>query len=440
MGTIFKDNTETHTLQVGQVMTVTANASSSALIFRMRTPTDAYPGSVVINAGESSAIGPYNRQATLDVSCLSGSVDAVVSTQNSTFDDANAAVVNDNAGSGTFTTVANQAAMLALSTAVAGDEVYRTDLGTVWKLRVAPASTLGNWVQLAAGGGIAASSGSDITLATVGAYGVATYTSGAQWVVNYDGSGVPLSEYLAGDASLISNLTSAGGGIYYVSSGLKHVSGLLQMTLAQRTTWTALTPTIAVGYELFITNAGSVTDAAGAVTVPGARCYWAGTTLQWLWTTPVRYAAYQTGTTVNFASGALGISRQIDIAGGIIGPYDQVFLGTSWSLTGAAGVRRIQMNIGSQLLYDNASIAAVSVQSLGILKTLNGVGVNSQIVSGATTQPYDGPGLVAAAISTVAVDTSVTTAVTAKATLVSGDTATCRFLIATVSSTSGVWG
>lgn len=50
--------------------------------------------------------------------------------------------------------VANEAAMVALSAAVAGDECYRTDTATVYKLRVAPYSSAANWTSLGGGSGV----------------------------------------------------------------------------------------------------------------------------------------------------------------------------------------------------------------------------------------------------------------------------------------------
>jgi hypothetical protein len=54
-------------------------------------------------------------------------------------------------GSGGYlNTVADEAAMVALTAAVAGSEVYRTDTSSYWKLREAPYSTAGNWDELGA--------------------------------------------------------------------------------------------------------------------------------------------------------------------------------------------------------------------------------------------------------------------------------------------------
>ena len=79
-------------------------------------------------------------------------------------------------GTGFFDTVADEAAMIALSSATAGSEVYRTDTSTFWKLRVDPYSSAANWIDLgnaASGSGfyelatdaaiIAAASGASLT-------------------------------------------------------------------------------------------------------------------------------------------------------------------------------------------------------------------------------------------------------------------------------------
>lgn len=47
-------------------------------------------------------------------------------------------------------TVADEDAMIALSAAVAGDEVYRSDTSSYWKLRETPYSTVANWDEIGA--------------------------------------------------------------------------------------------------------------------------------------------------------------------------------------------------------------------------------------------------------------------------------------------------
>ncbi len=294
-----------------------------------------------------------------------------------------------------------------------------------------------------AGGG--GGGGSDLTAATLGAYGIATYTAGAQWVIYYDGSGIPLYEYLNGDpgSTLRSNLTDVGSGVYVISSGLKHVSGALVMTLAQRTTWTAIVGvTIDLGFKVFVSDVGSIIDASGTTVTPGAECVWAGSTLGWLWTTPVRYCAFQTGTSITNASGALATSREFNIAGNVIGPYDQVFMSASINMTGTAGSRHLQMNIGGVSLYNATALGASATQSLTVIKTLNGIGVNSQQHGGANSSAlsttYDTQGNLPAALATSSIDTSVTVNANLKATVASGDTAVCRLMSVHVTSNSGI--
>ncbi len=62
-------------------------------------------------------------------------------------------------------TVADEDAMIALSAAVAGDECYRTDTATIWKLRVAPYSSAANWLNIGSGSGGIATLASDAAIA-----------------------------------------------------------------------------------------------------------------------------------------------------------------------------------------------------------------------------------------------------------------------------------
>lgn len=80
--------------------------------------------------------------------------------------------------------------MIALSSANAGDEVYRTDTGTIWKLRVNPYSSAANWLNIGSGsGGIAtlasdaaiASAASGATLAGTPCQYMATDTGNLYW-------------------------------------------------------------------------------------------------------------------------------------------------------------------------------------------------------------------------------------------------------------------
>jgi hypothetical protein len=176
------------------------------------------------------------------------------------------------------------------------------------------------------GGGFGGGGGSDQTAATLDAYGIATYTAGAQWVITRDGSGVPLYEALKDDpgSTLRSILTDVGGGIYVVSSGLKHVSGALCMTLAQRNTWTAIAGvTIDLGFKIFVTDVGLIRSTAGVDYVPGAEQVWAGSTVQWLWTSPVVYKHCQDGTVIP-PSTASTSSKSMTIPAGVAGPYSNV--------------------------------------------------------------------------------------------------------------------
>lgn len=87
-------------------------------------------------------------------------------------------------------TVADEAAMLALSTATAGSEVYRSDTGTIWKLRLEPYGSAANWLNIGSGSGGISTLASDaaITSAAGGAslsgtpcYTMATDTGNVYW-------------------------------------------------------------------------------------------------------------------------------------------------------------------------------------------------------------------------------------------------------------------
>lgn len=102
----------------------------------------------------------------------------------------NSSVSGGDGGSDYLYTVADEAEMIALSSANAGDEVYRTDTGTIWKLRVNPYSSAANWLNIGSGsGGIAtlatdaaiASAASGATLAGTPCNYMATDTGNLYW-------------------------------------------------------------------------------------------------------------------------------------------------------------------------------------------------------------------------------------------------------------------
>lgn len=86
-------------------------------------------------------------------------------------------------------TVADEAAMIALTTAIAGDECYRTDTATVWKLRVAPYSSAANWLNLGTGSSVGelasdaaiAAAAAGATLSGTPCYYMATDTGNVYW-------------------------------------------------------------------------------------------------------------------------------------------------------------------------------------------------------------------------------------------------------------------
>ncbi|MEO7103866.1 MAG: hypothetical protein ABI119_11045, partial [Gemmatimonadaceae bacterium] len=103
-------------------------------------------------------------------------------------------------------TVASQAAMLALSTAVAGDLAVRSDISDTFILSATPASTLGNWVQLLSPGGTVSS--------VYGRTGAVTATAGD--VAYSDLSGIPTD--FAG-FGLLTELHTAGDARWLALTG-----------------------------------------------------------------------------------------------------------------------------------------------------------------------------------------------------------------------------
>jgi hypothetical protein len=59
-----------------------------------------------------------------------------------------------NIGANDYGTVANEAAMVALSAATPGSTCYRSDTTSIWMLKVAPYSSAGNWHNLSAATGV----------------------------------------------------------------------------------------------------------------------------------------------------------------------------------------------------------------------------------------------------------------------------------------------
>lgn len=301
--------------------------------------------------------------------------------------------------------------------------------------------------SMGTGSGAGASSGSDMTDATVSSDGILTYTAGGvPWVVTYSG-GVPVREALAQAPTLGADLVDAGGGNYIVdpadTDAVYFQNGALRMTLAQRNTWLAANggnPTIGRGFKIFVTDVGSIIDAAGNATVPGAHAVYVNSTYGFQWQSGVQYAAYQAGTTINAAAGALAISRQLDIAATVVGPYDQLLLGVWYQFPvtgGATKSVRVQVNSSTVYLLDMSGIALGATQYTAG-RTINGVGPSSQI----TTNPAAGYDASAAlgALVTGSIDLSAALAITARATVTGSDTAVCRLMTVMVQRQSGIFG
>jgi hypothetical protein len=143
------------------------------------------------------------------------------------------------------------------------------------------------------GGYLGSGNGSDLTAMTLSGSDITHYTAGAKFVITRDGDNIPTSIDIDGGSTGISSvLTRVGSTNYFVvSSGAKFVGGALAMTLAQMRALEAVvvatSTTLESGFRVFVTNVGSMTDAAGNTTVPGATARWAGGLF--LWVEPVIY-------------------------------------------------------------------------------------------------------------------------------------------------------
>lgn len=136
-------------------------------------------------------------------------------------------------------TVADEAAMIALSTAAAGDECYRTDTGTFWKLRVAPYSSAANWTNLGtvivgAGGGDDVTAWGGFTGGVSGTMPTTVTVNGVTQTIAYVAGTNNVESYtipLTGAADIVTLIGYDNG--YTEASGDIIKGNALEMTAAQ---------------------------------------------------------------------------------------------------------------------------------------------------------------------------------------------------------------
>jgi hypothetical protein len=282
-----------------------------------------------------------------------------------------------NADNGLVATPAQVAALAAAGTPVPAGTLLRSSATSVV---YGQSDGLGGYAGLGgSGGGSTTTGSSDLTAApTVGAYGLTNYTAGADYVITYDGVGVPLTRYLAGDVTLKADLVSGGSGFYFVNGGIKELSGALVMTLAQRNTWLALGPTIAVGFRIFVSDVGQIIDSAGNTIVPGAFAVYAGPNLGFIWENGVTYSYYQSGTSV--VGGTNAASRTVVIPATVTGNSCKVTISFWWNLTGAAGTRTLRVLANGTVLNTSAALSSAQLSWIGV-KSFFGNAASLQYIS-----------------------------------------------------------
>jgi hypothetical protein len=197
--------------------------------------------------------------------------------------------------------VADEAAMLALIGAPTGSVCKRTDTGTDWRLDTQPAGVVENWRDTgvagdaaAASAGLATSSGSDITAASLVGDLIEGWTSaGLSFEVVRTESiptGIDILDSV-GDPipSLRTTLTRVGSSNYFaVTAGPIFISGRLHLTAAQFIDLkTDTDPADLVrGLAVAITDIGWLIDASGTQTITGGYKSYAGDG-NWVWDRPL---------------------------------------------------------------------------------------------------------------------------------------------------------
>jgi hypothetical protein len=298
-----------------------------------------------------------------------------------------------NADNGLVATPAQVAALAAAGTPVSAGTLLRN---TATSVVYGQSDGLGGYAALGSGGsgGITTSSGSDMTAATVTGGLVTAYTAGVQWVITRDGSNLPLTQYLLGDVTLKSDLTHAGSGIYIVSGGLKFISGALSMTLAQRNTWVALTPSIAIGFRIFVNDVGSFTDVSGNTVVPGGHQTWRGAIRGFSWDYPIWYVNQQTTSTISTSD---VVGRTWTIPATVASGYSDVRVRSRHVFTAAGTSTAVRWFMNANALF-SATYNPTIEQELMVLKTLFSEAPSLQHIVAGTGTPYDYTGALTAAL------------------------------------------
>lgn len=180
---------------------------------------------VAVSVLQSKVYGPFGVPMDVVISCSDGSIAYTVTEG------------YGGSGASYLGTVADEAAMLALSGVSVGSVCYRTDTGTEWRCIALPSSSLGNWREGAAGsgGGGGGGGGDDVTDwggFTDGNPGTVTI-NGVTQLIGRDGSGniISYTIELSGADDIVTTISYDNG--YAEASGNIIRGGAISMTAAQ---------------------------------------------------------------------------------------------------------------------------------------------------------------------------------------------------------------
>ncbi len=253
-------------------------------------------------------------------------------------------------------------------------------------------------------GGIATSSGSDITAMTITGGEVSDYTAGIKWVITRDGSNVPLTQYLDAAPTLETTLTQVGTSNYFaVTAGPKFVSGALILTKAQHDTLIAATPTITKGFRIFVSDIGALTDEAGTVLVPGAFGNWDGTS-RFLFERVVYRNCDSSAMGVTTTSGTTTLCTLV-IPQKLAGPCSFIRLRTRANWTTAVGNKQAFITVNGTQLRATATTTINDVTLYRDLDIGGALNVQGRLGSSVTQYGESGTGTTGADLS---IDTSTT--------------------------------
>lgn len=268
--------------------------------------------------------------------------------------------------------VANEAAMVALTDAIIGQSVRRTDTGTIWTLFAQPASTATNWVE-AAGGSSSTSAGggggSDRTAVTYevdpvnGGYRVLTENvSGFPWTLSYDAQGRLVTRTITGSTVAATISYDAAGfgtatGNYLFNDGV--VATLAQMRALQALIIAGTVTGVSNGARMFITNVGYYNDVANSSDTLGAWCRWEGD--EFCWEKPVVYMNDYASTYAPNGTSLSGALNAVSLPAGIMGKRSVAKIAFRIErVGGASSTMSSFVYLNGSNLYQTGALAATS--------------------------------------------------------------------------------